>query len=236
MALALLWVIFLPQAEKSIYFNRDQKEVKTINKYRNAFDLMRQHFVDSFSMSYVLKWSIWWAFATAGFLQVKAYSQPMWSVITNNQGGLHNGAVEASLTLLGFLSALSTGYLKIDWERSGALLLSVGTIVQGGLMILCSTTHNIYVGYGCYVVFGGLYYFMITIAAAEVAKHIVRDSYGLVFGLNTMLALFIQSLLTISLVTVIAVNLRDQFLVYGLYHICIALIFMATGIISCIRR
>lgn len=225
---AFLWVGFLPPAQTSIYFNREEPKAK----YRNALTLMRQHFFESFSRVYVLKWSIWWAFATAGFLQVKAYSQPMWSVITNNEGGLHNGAVEASLTLIGFLSALSTGYLDVNWESSGVFLLSVGTTIQGCLLILCSITTDVYIGYGCYVVFGGLYYFMITIAAAEVAKHIVRDSYGLVFGLNTGLALAIQSGLTVSLVSVLTVTLRNQFFIYGIYHITIAVLFAIVGVIS----
>lgn len=56
--------------------------------------------------------------------------------------------------------------------------------------------------------------------SAEIAKHLADDSYGLIFGINTFIALVLQSILTAFVVTDIAgfnLNLFQQFLVYAIY-------------------
>lgn len=238
MVASVIWSTLLPSAQKSIYFHRDSTDNLFKSNYKSAFVLMKQHFLDSFSAMYVIKWSLWWALATAGFLQVQSYMQPLWSVIISDKNELQNGAVEAALTLVGFLGALSTAYLKIDWRQKGELVLAICSIVEGSLMILNSQAESIFVSYVCYTIFGGLYHFMITIASAEVAKHILEDSYGLVFGLNTLIALIVQTLITTLLVTGgvgWALAPRDQFLAYGIYHLGISLLFIVIGTISWLK-
>lgn len=53
----------------------------------------------------MLKWSIWWAFATCINFQVGNYIQPLWESILPFQSNetLYNGAVEATSTFLGML-------------------------------------------------------------------------------------------------------------------------------------
>lgn len=238
MIIATIWALFLPSAQKSIYFHRDaEKQALTSkSKYQNAFILMKDHFTESFSNKYVAKWSVWWALATCGFIQVQSYMQPLWSEIHVDPGdSLHNGTVEAVLTLVGCFGALSISILKTNWKQKGELVLSLCSILAGGLLIISSQTKYIIVSYGCYVVFGGLYHFMITIATSEVAKHILEDSYGLVFGLNTLIALLLQTFITLCLVTGTigwALSPRNQHLAYGIYHIGIAVVFIIIGIVD----
>lgn len=59
------------------------------------------------------------------------------------------------------------------------------------------------------------YYF-----SAEIAKHLADDSYGLIFGINTFIALILQSILTAFVVTDVAglnLNIFQQFTVYAIY-------------------
>lgn len=62
--------------------------------------------------------------------------------------------------------------------------------------------------------------------SAEVAKHLVEDSFGLVFGINTLVALTLQTILTIAVVSEngFSLDIVGQFTVYG----CL---FIVTGII-----
>ena len=61
---------------------------------------------------HLLKWSLWWAFATCGDFQVGNYIQNLWEIIfkkpENSQlnTDLYNGAVEAAATLTGNCSIL----------------------------------------------------------------------------------------------------------------------------------
>lgn len=195
---------------------------------------MKSHFIESFKNRYVLKWSIWWALATCGFIQVQSYMQPLWYEIQSGTDyTAYNGATEAGLTLIGFLGALVAGVWRIDWKHIGELVLAVCSIVAGSVLLISSQTNYILVSYICYVVFGGIYYFMITIASSEISLRIQDDSYGLVFGINTFLALVLQSILTLVVVTSnvgFGLTPRNQHLVYGLYHLLIAFIFILIGL------
>lgn len=200
---------------------------------------MKSHFLDSFRNKYVFKWSLWWALATCGFIQCQTYMQPLWAAIqSDTDQALYNGATEAVLTLLGFIGALLAGVLNADWKRLGELVLAVFSIVAGTLMLVSSQTDNILVSYACYVGFGALYHFMITVVSSEIAQHIKEDSYGLVFGINTFLALAMHAILTAVVVTEnvgFALGPRDQYLVYGFYHLGIAVIFILIGFIVWFR-
>ena len=73
---------------------------------RDAGRLMLADFKAAYSSPTVVQWSVWWAFATCGNLQVGNYAQPLWEEIApwedyDSEAGLYNGLVEASNTLLG---------------------------------------------------------------------------------------------------------------------------------------
>lgn len=238
MIAATLWCLFLPSVTKSIYFHQNPAlKLLAWEKYKMAFTLMKSHFIDSYKNKHVVKWSFWYALATCGFIQVQTYMQPLWSVIQaeDEDQAFYNGATEAALTLLGFLGALLAGVLKVNWAFVGELMLAVCSIVSGTLLLISSQAESIFVSYLCYVAFGALYHFVITVASSEIAKNIMEDSYGLIFGMNTLIALVLQSVLTAVVVTNnvgFALAPRNQYLVYGLYHIFIACVYIITGLIS----
>ncbi|XP_050499312.1 thiamine transporter 2-like [Diabrotica virgifera virgifera] len=241
MILATAWSLFLPTSKKSIYFHPEEEVSKPLSrKVTDAFTLMATHFKTSFTNGYVVKWSLWYALATCGFVQVQTYMQPLWTAIVNDPSKpIYNGAVEAVLTVIGFLGALVAGFLKTDWKIKGELCLTICSLFQGFIILFASRTNHVFWAYVCYVLFGGMYHFMITVTCSEIAKCIEDDSYGLVFGVNTFIAVVFQTILTAVVVTEgvgFALKPRDQYFVYGCVHIVIAALFICIGLAVWMKR
>lgn len=74
--------------------------------------------------------------------------------------------------------------------------------------------------------------------SAEVAKHLVDDSFGLVFGINTLFALLFQTLLSLLLVSEggLALNIVNQFIVYASMYVCIGIVYLGVTIFENARR
>ncbi|KAG5899298.1 hypothetical protein JTB14_029252 [Gonioctena quinquepunctata] len=241
MIAATLWSIGLPSVKKSIYFHQEGANNQPLStRIGDAFSLMGNHLKNSFTNTYVLKWSLWYALSTCGFIQVQTYMQPLWSVIVNDPTEpIYNGAVEAVLTICGFLGALLAGVFKADWTVKGELTLTVCSLLQGFILLFTSRTDHVVLSYICYVAFGVLYHFMITVTSSEIAKHIRDESFGLVFGMNTTVALTFQAILTAVVVTKsvgFALGPRDQYFVYGWFHVCIAVGYVVIGLIVWTKR
>ncbi|XP_032593426.1 thiamine transporter 1 isoform X2 [Drosophila grimshawi] len=141
-----------------------------------------------------------------------------------------NGAVDAVLTALAAMTALAAGYLHNDRVRPrvSLLVLSLLSALEGGSILICCWTHDIYWSYVGFVIFGALYGFTITVASAEVARNLQEESFGLVFGINTLLALVFQSLLTVIVVSETGFELAPvgQYTVYAFYFIAVAIIYL----------
>ena len=75
-------------------------------KLRHAYYLLWEDFVKAYTNRHVVKWSLWWAFATCGYLQVINYIQLLWENAAKSQTGksdnlnIYNGAVEAVYTII----------------------------------------------------------------------------------------------------------------------------------------
>ncbi|KAM3715722.1 Folate-like transporter [Dirofilaria immitis] len=72
----------------------------------------------------------------------------------------------------------------------------------------------------------------------NLARKMIGESYGLIFGLNSFIALLLQVLLTIIVSDQHGLHLsvREQFLVYGRCHVFIGTIFLISLCYSLIRR
>jgi hypothetical protein len=70
--------------------------------------------------------------------------------------------------------------------------------------------------------------------SAEVAQGISQDSYGLIFGMNTFLALVMQTTLTLifSDEKGLALDERTQFFSYGIYFLVLGSLFFVTFVSS----
>lgn len=205
-----------------------------LQKFNKVLQLMWDDFQVAYSNKYLLKWSIWWAFATCGNFQVGNYIQPLWEKVRPVEEGetLYNGAVEAIQTLLSALSAFAVGYVHLNWELLGEGTLAIISILDGTLLIIMGLSYNIMVSYSNYVIFRVSYQVLITIASYQVAKNLREDSYGLVFGINMFMSLLLQTLLTVVVVQVLELSPHTQFIVYGVYFLILATVFLGLSTYS----
>ncbi|KFB48653.1 AGAP006349-PA-like protein [Anopheles sinensis] len=206
---------------------------------KRAVRLLWHHLIAAYRQIPVVQWSLWWALAMAGFIQVQVYVQLLWHEIDQDQGTLFNGGAEALLTLLGAASAMVAGYVANRiFERWALWILTVCSGLQGGLVLYSGFATNIWVAYVLYILFGALYLFMITMASAIVAKYLEEDSFGLIFGINTFVAIGMQALLTLATISERGLMLdpREQFKVYGGYFLVLSVIYLIAAIVTGIRQ
>ncbi|XP_063242833.1 thiamine transporter 1-like [Bacillus rossius redtenbacheri] len=230
----------LPRAARSLYFNRRSSGAatkagpppgRTSGPCSEGLRLLWADFQAAFTSSYVLKWSMWWAFTMCGFFQLTTYCKVLWKVMTQETNetytSLYNGVAEALGTTAGAVVSLSCGWLGGGWYQRADLLLGVCSLLHGFLLYVSSITSSLTSSYICYVAFVVSYHLVITIATSEVARNITDDSYGLVFGVNTFLALVIQSVIAMAVQSPagLALPVRAQFAVYAGYHTVLGLVY-----------
>jgi len=250
---------FLPSVQSAIYFHRQSepdllepvlieeaslKKTRTSSrsigqKWTRAITLISKDFLSAFTSPYILKWSVWWALAMCGNYQVGNYIQTLWNEIKpENEDGecpCHlNGGVEAATTLVGALLSLLLSFVHIQWSVLGEGCLALLSVLDAGILYLMATTSNIWTAYIGYVLFRSLYQMMITVASFEIASNISQDSYGLVFGINTFLALAFQTILTTVVVDKVGFHLepQDQFLVYSGFFLAVGVPFFISSLIT----
>uniref|UniRef100_A0A3P9BPW6 Solute carrier family 19 member 3b n=1 Tax=Maylandia zebra TaxID=106582 RepID=A0A3P9BPW6_9CICH len=78
-----------------------------------AVHLLWQSFRESYSSRHLIYWSLWWALATAGYVQVFNYIQLMWDHIEPSAtSSIYNGGVEAACSLVGKIG-VRAGYFRL---------------------------------------------------------------------------------------------------------------------------
>ena len=84
----------LPSVSTSLYFHRNddlttpevnsQQQLESANqtsKYSTPIKLLLSHFKNAYTNAIVVKWSLWYAFALCGYLQIISYIQVLWKRI-----------------------------------------------------------------------------------------------------------------------------------------------------------
>ncbi|CAL8071031.1 unnamed protein product [Orchesella dallaii] len=198
-------------------------------------------FKTAYGDAYVLKWSVWWAIASAGQYQVINYIQALWEQIREdggNEDALYNGAVKAVHTLMSAFLSFGIGYVSISWEKWGECTLTFISVVQGVMLLWMSQTNSLTLAYLSYIIFRTIHPVMITVASAEVAQRIRKDSYALIFGANTLIALGLQTVLTFAVADFqgLALDERTQYIVYGVCFILLGLLIGVTSVFGRRKR
>uniref|UniRef100_A0A3Q3FBI7 Solute carrier family 19 member 2 n=1 Tax=Labrus bergylta TaxID=56723 RepID=A0A3Q3FBI7_9LABR len=122
-------------------------------------------------------------------------------------------------TSSGALAALLVGYLPVSWSLWGA-----GSVCHVLLMAVCVFVMDI-----------AAYMLLITVATSQQFN---MQRYALVFGVNTFMALLLQTLLTLVVVDSVGFGLDvfTQFLLYGGYFTLIAVVFLLAGLCKLVSR
>lgn len=206
----------------------DISTVSSKISWSNAYELLVNHLVTAYTNRTVIRWSFWWALATCGQVQVISYVQFLWKEIDPSHESFYNGAVEAIVTLLGACSAMLAGIANTSHHRKWHMwILTLCSLFMGAFTIISSLTNSVWIAYVMYILFGISYFFVITTASAIVAENLSDDSFGLIFGINTLAALVLQTILTLVVVTDTGYGLkpREQFFIYGCYFIVVAIMY-----------
>ncbi|XP_026878732.2 thiamine transporter 2 isoform X1 [Electrophorus electricus] len=194
-----------------------------------------QDFLQCYSTQKMLYWSAWWAMATCGYNQTVNYIQALWEhAEPSSNFTVYNGGVEAVSSLFGAAAAYGIGFSPIDWARWGEMALASLSGLGGGALYVMVFTANIWICYAGYIIFKSLYMLLITIAMFQIAAGLSTECYALVFGTNTFIALILQTILTSVVVDSrgFGLDIVYQFIIYGTYFFCIALVFFLRGLYS----
>ncbi|KAE9548151.1 hypothetical protein FO519_008639 [Halicephalobus sp. NKZ332] len=180
---------------------------------------MKSDFVETYSNSFIRKWSLWWAMTTCMSLQVALYAQSLYGEVQVGNDTPLNAFADAAYTFISAVFILLTNYFPINWDKWGEAALVTGSI---------------YVMYFCYTFYRSFYQVMITIAQWNIAMKMTTDNYGLIFGINSFIALVLQSVLVMIVTDSrgLGMEVRDSFLLYAAIHAVIALMFFASIIFS----
>ncbi|CAO1414789.1 unnamed protein product [Diamesa serratosioi] len=238
--LATIWAIFLPPVNNSIYFNQGIKdndelvpESLTHDRVTNAFALIWMHLKTSYKNPVVFLWSLYYSLCYGLNVQVISYIQLLWQGIDHTQEVIWNGAVEAILTILGAVFTLLAGKFHINMlmkRQKIIIVLVILSFAQGIAVVFAAQSSTLLSCYIAYICFGVLYCFGITIAASEIAKNLFEECFGLVFGLNTLLALTLQTILTLTVVSSgFKLSVVGQFYVYGALYCVLGFIYVFKG-------
>uniref|UniRef100_A0A8C6X2U2 Solute carrier family 19 member 2 n=1 Tax=Naja naja TaxID=35670 RepID=A0A8C6X2U2_NAJNA len=157
-----------------------------------------QDFLQCYSSWPLVCWSVWWALSTCGYFQVINYTQGMWEIVLPSQTSeIYNGAVEAVSTLLGAVAVFAVGHIKISFLTWGEIVLAMFSLFIAAAVYIMDIVHNIWVCYASYMAFRVVYMLLITIATFQIATNLSVERYALVFGVNTFIALALQTVLTL---------------------------------------
>ncbi|XP_053242112.1 thiamine transporter 1 isoform X2 [Podarcis raffonei] len=237
-AFAMAW--FLPMPQKSLFFHHRQSSTQ-----EERVDIVKvikelwQDFLRCYSSRPLLCWSVWWALSTCGYFQVINYAQGLWEkVLPSQTSPIYNGGVEAVSTLLGAVAVFVVGHIKTSWATWGEIALAMFSLCIAAAVYIMDSVHNIWVCYAAYIVFRIVYMLLITIATFQIATNLSVERYALVFGVNTFIALALQTLLTLIVVDAkgLGLDIFTQFMIYAGYFAAIAVVFFISGTCSIIRK
>ncbi|XP_059427327.1 thiamine transporter 1-like isoform X2 [Carassius carassius] len=229
--------------ESKIQLSADErmalKDITSSSGLMEVLKMLWSDFLECYSCSTLLAWSVWWALSTCGYLQVINYAQALWEkILPSSDFEVYNGYVETVSTLLGAFAAFVVGFVKVSWAVWGELALCIFSVVIAVCVYLMDTIRNIWVCYTSYMLFRATYMLLITIATYQIAANLSMRRYALVFGVNTFIALLLQTLLTLIVVDSAGLGLDIflQFLIYASYFAVIAVIFLIAWLYKLYKR
>lgn len=171
-SISCILTLLLPKAYGNVFGTRpesepiiEQQQNGCVSSWKRTMTAMFRDFKLCYTDKELLRWSLWWAFATGGEFQVENYVQNLWDIIFPSQNHkIYNGGVTAISHLTGSLVAIALAYVKINWSMFGELCLGVVSVADAFFLYQSAHTSNIWMAYLMYILFRTAYTFLITIA------------------------------------------------------------------------
>ncbi|MBN3323324.1 S19A1 protein, partial [Atractosteus spatula] len=230
--------ICLPWPKRSLFFNRAKQEeaasteldkinpdspsptqAQPLSAWRNSvFFQMLKELLNLVKLPQLRLWSLWWIFNSAGYYLMVYYVHILWNEVypPDENRRVYNGGVDAASTLLGAIASFIAGFVKIRWSLWSELVIGIITGIQAALLLLMTTTSEIWVCYVAYALFRSFYQFLVPIAIFQIASSLTKELCALVFGVNTFLATILKTIITIIVADKRGLGLavHPQFFVY----------------------
>lgn len=125
-----VWAICLPNVKSSLYFHRHTNSADDLmndsagakkdiqkNRFQHAFRLLWTQFRCAYTNVNILVWSLWYAAAMCGYLQVISYIQVLWTAIDNSQEVSHFFQKKENHCMAGVLQLLLIiNCRRSDWD------------------------------------------------------------------------------------------------------------------------
>ncbi|CAD6193452.1 unnamed protein product [Caenorhabditis auriculariae] len=169
-------------------------------------------------------------------LQVKTYSRssqvlkwsPLWLEMQPDAGKVENGIVEFCNTFIGVLLSFAAQYFGNFWKHGEEKILSLSSFAISAILLYVASTNYIIGAYVGYIAITSIYHLLITLASFHISTQLSALNHGLIFGINTFAAVFLQSILTFVVVNhyIFQFNIRQQFLIYSGYFATVGFIFL----------
>lgn len=143
------------------------REVETLVEFSwsNAKDLFISHVSSAYTKKVVIFWSCWWILLHTGFLMCYMFNQALWAAIEPDRKVMYNGFAEAGLTSLGAFGSMMAAKLSHPFIEKWAMgIVIICSMAMGSFSIMAGLTPSVFVSYAMYILIGGTYYFMITVA------------------------------------------------------------------------
>lgn len=123
-------------------------------------------FIKFYGQPALLKWSIWWALAMCGVLQVGNYVQSLWKEVASSTHVSHeyNGVVEALATLCAAAAAALVSVLKVNWSVWGEVTIGALSLLDSLVLLFASSATALWGVYLSHIVYRSTYAFLITVA------------------------------------------------------------------------
>ena len=133
--------------------------------WKRSMNSLWHDFKLCYSNKELLRWSLWWAFATCGEFQVENYVQNLWDVIyPSHNHKIYNGGVTAVSHLMGVTVALLLAYTPVNWSVCGELVLGIVSVADAFFLFFSAQTSSVWLAYLMYILFRTAYTFLVTIA------------------------------------------------------------------------
>ncbi|VDK67769.1 unnamed protein product [Litomosoides sigmodontis] len=144
-------------------------------------------------------------------LEVTNYVQSLWAEMQNVSDNF-NGITECVNTLIGAIISFSMQYVRKGWTVHEEFIISVTSAITALLLAIMSQSKSVLLAYAHYVAITAIYTLLMTAACATIALELKSASYGFVFGLNTFVALLLESIITVAFVDKhgFALPIREQ--------------------------
>lgn len=151
----------------------------------------------------------------------------LWLTIEEN--AFWNATVDALFTASGAFFSLLAGKIQISFlkrETPTFIVLILMSMIMGAIVILAAYSSTLLQCYLMFIFFGIVYSLSISITATKIAENLSEDSYGLVFGFNTFIALISQTILTLSIVSNgFKLSVKGQYFVYGSIYLVLGVLY-----------